>query len=96
MARIDMAIDRGGLAAETNGSDALFELGLLYASGLDIASDVVAAHKWFNLAAVRGNPAALIHRKELAREMSSAQIAEAQRLAREWLATPWIPTHSGD
>jgi hypothetical protein len=30
---------------------------------------------------------------ELSREMSAAQIAEAQRLAREWLATQWPTTH---
>jgi hypothetical protein len=45
------------------------------------------AHKWFNLAAARGNPAALSHRIEVAREMSGEQIAEAQKLAREWLQT---------
>jgi hypothetical protein len=47
----------------------------------------VVAHKWFNLAALRGNRAALARRIELAREMSANQIAQAQKLAREWLAT---------
>jgi TPR repeat protein len=87
MARMDVSMDRVGLATQTGGADALFELGMLYATGLDVASDLVVAHKWFNLAALRGNDSALTHRKELAQGMSAAQIAEAQRLAREWLST---------
>ena len=52
---------------------------------IDVATDMVAAHKWFNLAAVRGVEAAKSWRNQLAAEMSTGQIAEAQRLAREWL-----------
>jgi len=75
------------LGTQTGAPDALFELGMLYATGRDVAADLVTAHKWFNLAAARGNSEALIHRLELAREMSADQVAEAQRLAREWLQT---------
>ena len=85
MARMDMGMDR--FAAQTGTADALFELGMLYATGLDVEADLVVAHKWFNLAALRGNRAALARRVELAREMSANQIALAQKLAREWLAT---------
>ena len=46
---------------------------------------MVAAHKWFNLAAMRGVDAAKGWRNQLASEMSTLQIAEAQKLAREWL-----------
>jgi hypothetical protein len=52
-----------------------------------VEADLVVAHKWFNLAAARGNQSALVRRIELAREMSTDQIAEAQKLAREWLQT---------
>jgi TPR repeat protein len=48
--------------------------------------DLVAAHKWFNLAAMRGNQEAKRYRMEIADEMSRAEIAEAQRQAREWIA----------
>jgi len=75
------------LAAQTGAPDALFELGMLYATGRDIDADLVTAHKWFNLAAARGNEAARSYRVELAQEMSAEQIAEAQTLAREWLQT---------
>lgn len=86
MARMEISAEIG-LGAQTGTPDALFELGMLFATGRDVAADLVAAHKWFNLAAARGNVAALKRRVELAREMSCEQIAEAQRLAREWLRT---------
>ncbi len=47
---------------------------------------LVSAHKWFNLAAMRGNADAKRYRMEIAHEMSRAEIAEAQRQAREWMA----------
>jgi hypothetical protein len=50
-----------------------------------VGIDLVAAHKWFNLAAVRGVEAAKGWRNQLAAEMVPTQIAEAQKLAREWL-----------
>jgi TPR repeat protein len=87
MARMDMGMERFEVAAQAGAPDALFELGMLYATGLDVEADLVVAHKWFNLAAMRGNRSALAHRIELAREMSASQIAQAQKLAREWLAT---------
>lgn len=87
MARMDMSTETAELGAQTGAPDALFELGMLYATGRDVAADLVVAHKWFNLAAARGNPSALSHRIELAREMSMDQVAEAQKLAREWLQT---------
>lgn len=86
MARMEISAEIG-LGVQTGTPDALFELGMLFATGRDVAADLVAAHKWFNLAAARGNVAALRRRVELAREMSCEQIAEAQRLAREWLRT---------
>ena len=86
MARMEMA-EAAGLGAQAGAPDALFELGMLYATGRDVVADLVTAHKWFNIAAARGNAAALIRRIELAREMSGEQIAEAQKLAREWLQT---------
>jgi TPR repeat protein len=87
MARMEISTGMVELAAQTGTPDALFELGMLYATGRDVAADLVVAHKWFNLAAVRGNQTALTHRVELAREMSAEQVASAQKLAREWLQT---------
>lgn len=67
--------------------DELFRLGLLYSTGQGGAPlDYVSAHMLFNLAAMRGSVEAKVYRKELAHEMASEDVAEAQRQAREWLA----------
>jgi len=68
-------------------SEDFFELGIMYSAGLEVETDLIAAHKWFNLAAVSGNAEAAHYRQEVAREMSKADIAAAQRAAREWLTT---------
>jgi uncharacterized protein len=65
--------------------DMLFELGLMYSIGRDVPVDLVSAHKWFNLAAVKGNIEAIRLRRELAEQMSDVEIAAAQRAARDWL-----------
>ena len=66
----------------------LYRLGLIYSTGQGAPLDYVEAHKWFNLAALRGFEAAKSCRKELADQMSSAEIAAAQRAAREWMSRP--------
>lgn len=48
--------------------------------------DLITAHMWFNLAAMQGNGEARAYRAELSKEMSQDEIAEAQRLAREYLS----------
>jgi TPR repeat protein len=70
-----------GLAA----GDILFELGMMYSVGRDVPVDLIAAHKWFNLAAVKGNIDAIRLRREVASQMSDAEVAAAQRAARDWL-----------
>jgi uncharacterized protein len=71
--------------AKQGRADALYNLGLAYSTGQGVGIDMVAAHKWFNLAAVRGVEAAKSWRNQVAAEMTTGQIAEAQKLAREWL-----------
>jgi TPR repeat protein len=73
-------------AAEAGMPDALFALGLMYCSGRDVHLDMVEAHKWFNLAAMRGNEEARRYRLEIARELNRREIGEAQRRARQWLS----------
>lgn len=63
-----------------------FELGVNYSCGRQVAADLVEAHKWFNIAAVRGDLEAARRRQEIAAEMSAFEIAAAQRRAREWLS----------
>jgi TPR repeat protein len=64
----------------------LYELGVMYAAGRTVEVDRVTAHKWLNIAALRGCAEAVALRAELASEMSSAEIAAAQREARLWLS----------
>lgn len=72
--------------AKQGRTDALYNLGLAYSTGQGVNVDYVAAHKWFNLAAMKGSEIAKSWRAQISREMDSSQIAEAQRLAREWLS----------
>lgn len=86
MARMDFSSrDMIECAAQGGQPDALFELGLMYCAGRDVNVDLVQAHKWFNLAAMRGNEEAKQYRLELSREMAKTEVAKAQKLAREWL-----------
>jgi uncharacterized protein len=65
--------------------DVLFERGLYWASGRSGVVNLVAAHKWFNLAALKGRADALPLRREVAEMMSEIEIAAAQREARAWM-----------
>lgn len=72
--------------AERGDVEALFDLGMVYSTGGDgIDVDLVAAHMWFNLAALNGNARGQECRAEIADEMSAREIAEAQKQARAWL-----------
>lgn len=71
------------IAAAT--AEDLLEIGMKYCIGRDVTLDLVAAHKWFNLAALKGSECAKQYRCEISREMSPADVAAAQRQARDWL-----------
>ena len=83
MGRIEM--DETQLMATSGGKEALYNLGMMYCIGRDVEIDLVSAHKWLNLAALRGNKDAKAARCEISAEMSPEEIAEAQRQARSWL-----------
>jgi TPR repeat protein len=86
MACIDVdALTQYESDAKNGRADALYNLGLAYSTGQGVGVDFIAAHKWFNLAAVRGVEEAKRWRAQISAEMNNSQIAEAQRLAREWL-----------
>ena len=65
--------------------DVLFERGMYWASGRSGVVNLVAAHKWFNLAALKGRTDAISMRREIAEMMSEVEIAMAQRQARAWM-----------
>ncbi len=85
MKRFDIrTVSRWQKVAEEGGAEAQFNLGLLYANGQGVPQDFVLAHKWLNLAAMSGNRSAKDIRREVSMDMSAGEIAEAQKLAREW------------
>jgi uncharacterized protein len=71
-------------AAEQGDEHGQSSLGLLYESGRGVPQDYVLAHMWLNLAAASGSSIAPGARERVAGQMTPAQIAEAQKLAREW------------
>ena len=79
------------LAADQGDADAQHTLGFMYAYGEGVSQDDVAAHMWFDLAGARSSgdarDAIVELRDAVAARMTSEQIAEAQRLAREWNLT---------
>ena len=70
---------------EPASAEEMFLLGMLYSSGREIPANLVTAHKWFNLAAMKGYAEAIRLRREIAAEMLDAEIGQAQRAARDWL-----------
>jgi uncharacterized protein len=78
------------MAAEQGDPDAQIKVGMFYKTGDGVLQDYVQAYMWFNLAAMHATDAATkdkagVVRDELTATMTPAQIAEAQRMAREWV-----------
>jgi uncharacterized protein len=86
MARFEIVdVECASLGNAPAAADTFYELGMMYSVGRSVPIDFVTAHKWFNLAAVRGNRDATRLRREIADQMSESEIAQAQRAARAWL-----------
>ena len=85
MARYEILEAGVGAMGANAQADIIFELGMMYATGRDCDADLVAAHKWFNIAAIKGSSRAAELRAELSATMSKAEIAQALRQAREWM-----------
>jgi TPR repeat protein len=78
-------------AAEQGDGDSQLKMGVMYTNGQGVVQDYVQAHKWLSLAASRFSASeaeerdlAVQYRHRVAAEMTLAQIAEAQKFAREW------------
>ncbi|MBM3506527.1 MAG: sel1 repeat family protein [Alphaproteobacteria bacterium] len=94
--RIDTFVNDCQTKAEKGVAESQYDRGLLYSIGKGVPRDYVAAHKWFNLAAMCGMPEARDLRAELAGQMTKEDVAEAVRQARAWLATDLVcPVESG-
>jgi uncharacterized protein len=83
------------LAANQGIAIAQFKLGIMYHDGQGLPRDYVQAHMWFNLAVLHfpaseteDRDEAIKAREFIASKMTSAEIAEAEKLAREWKLQP--------
>jgi TPR repeat protein len=82
MANIDVVASDAAEPADAKGC---FARGMNFSAGAGVAIDLVEAHKWFNIAAMCGHGDAARLRREIAEQMSDAEIGCAQRAARDWL-----------
>ena len=78
--------------AEQGNANAQYNLGTFYDNGLGVPQDKVRAYMWFSLSAAQGREGAAALRDLIARRMTPAQIAEAQKLAREWKSNTQSPS----
>jgi|TARA_R110002124_G_C8677892_1_gene491821 TPR repeat protein len=72
-------------AADQGLVDAQFKLGGMFHLGRGVIQDAVMAHMYFNIASAGGSDSARKNRDRVAEQMTREQVAEAQRLAREWM-----------
>ncbi|MDO6966768.1 SEL1-like repeat protein [Rhizobium alvei] len=84
MARFDINTQETAMGGEAR-ADVLCEMGLMYATGRGCEIDLVAAHKWLNIAAIKGSERAAALRADLVPSMSKSELATALRAAREWM-----------
>jgi TPR repeat protein len=71
-------------AADQGNAPAQFNVGLMHGKGDGVPRDSVQAYMWGNLAAAQGDEEAKKLREFLGKTMTPDQIAEAQKLSREW------------
>ena len=70
------------LAAKIGDANAQGNLGLMYANDTGIPQDYSLAYMWINLATALGDELAETNRDLVANNMTSAQLAEAQKMSR--------------
>ena len=73
-------------AAEQGHAWAQSNLGFLYGTGSGVPEDDTVAYMWWNIAAAQGNEDAKKNKGLISKIMTKEQIAEAQKLSREWMA----------
>ena len=71
------------LAAEQGNASAQYSLGVMYGNGDGVIQDNIYAHMWWNISASNGDKSASKYREIIAKEMTSADISAAQKLARD-------------
>lgn len=85
MARFEMNELNNVIAGGEAPADMLCDMGLMYATGRNCELDMITAHKWLNIAAIKGSERAADLRAELTNTMTKSELAKALRQAREWM-----------
>ena len=85
MARFEMHNSEMATMGGETRADVFCDMGLMYATGRGCPIDLVSAHKWLNIAAIKGSDRAAELRADVAASMNKMQIVEALRAAREWM-----------
>ena len=73
------------LSADQDNADSQYTLGRMHLMGFGVIQDYVQAHKWFNVSGANGDEDGRKSREIVEKKMTPPQIAEAQKLAREWM-----------
>jgi hypothetical protein len=73
-------------AADQGNASAQFNLGHMYYDGKGVTKNYVKVHMWWNIAGASGNSFAVEGRNTVAKQMTSSQLQEAQKLASEWMS----------
>ena len=74
-------------AAEQGYAGAQSALGVMYYNGEGVLQDTIAAHMWFNIAAIKGNKNAVKNRDIAAGKLSSSGVEEAQKRAKRCMSS---------
>ena len=85
MARFEIQNSEMATMGGETRADVFCDMGLMYATGRGCDTDLVSAHKWLNIAAIKGCERAAELRADLALTMSKSDLASALRAAREWM-----------
>jgi TPR repeat protein len=72
--------------AETGSAVCQFYLGIMFLNGKGVLQDFCLAHMWLNIASSRGHEKARKQLEKLTQSMTPEQVAEAQGIARQWVA----------
>lgn len=82
----DSAFKRFGRLSAKGSAISQYHLGLMYLKGLGVLQDFCRAHLWLNIASSQGHKKARAQLEKLTKRMGAQQVAEAQKLARVWVA----------
>ncbi len=80
-----LAFDKWKPLAEQGHDDAQYKIGKLYREGLGVGVDYVEAYKWYYIIAKKGYGGGHKYMKMIRRDINSAQVSRAEKIARQWM-----------